>query len=116
MIGVAYGAKVIAVDNSPLARAKVRGEPNSLLLRAETVVQIFLSVTAFLWQAEELGAIASIDASLGDDHVRAEVGRLTDDVGADITVDAAGFVSTVENAVRAHVHAAKCLVPHDDVA
>lgn len=54
-------------------------------------------------QAEELGATASIDASLGDDHVRAEVARLTDDVGADITVDAAGFVSTVENAVRAHL-------------
>ena len=42
MVGAAYGAKVIAIDNSPLARAK----------------------------AEELGAYASIDASLGDDHVR----------------------------------------------
>lgn len=56
-----------------------------------------------MWQAKELGATASIDASLGDTHVRDEVARLTDGVGADITVDAAGFVSTVENAVSAYL-------------
>lgn len=56
-----------------------------------------------MWQAEQLGATASIDASLGNSHVRDEVARLTDGVGADITVDAAGFVSTVENAVSAYL-------------
>lgn len=53
MIGVAHGATVIAVDMSEAARAK----------------------------AEELGASASVDASLGDDHVRARVEELTGGVG-----------------------------------
>lgn len=64
-------------------------------------------------QAEELGATTSIDASLGDDHVRTEVARLTDDVGADLTVDAAGFVSTVENAVRLTFYTSARVLRHD---
>lgn len=35
----------------------------------------------------------------GRSQVRAKVAELTDDVGADLCVDAAGFVATVENAV-----------------
>ena len=73
MIGVAAGAVVIAVDSSAGALAK----------------------------AKDLGATHTIDASLGDAHVRAAVLELTGDVGADLAVDAAGFVSTCENAVWA---------------
>jgi alcohol dehydrogenase len=71
IVACALGARVIAVDSSAEARAK----------------------------AAELGAAATIDAARGDEHVRAEVLALTDGVGADVTIDAAGFVATCENAV-----------------
>eukprot|EP00930_Biecheleria_cincta_P056054 TRINITY_DN42247_c0_g1_i1.p1 TRINITY_DN42247_c0_g1~~TRINITY_DN42247_c0_g1_i1.p1 ORF type:complete len:384 (+),score=51.92 TRINITY_DN42247_c0_g1_i1:35-1153(+) len=50
-------------------------------------------------KALELGAWHVIDAKLGDAYVRSKVSEVTGGVGADLTVDAAGFASTCENAV-----------------
>lgn len=52
-----------------------------------------------LHKALALGASDAVDASLGDEHVRAAVAELTHGALADVTVDAGGFVSTCENAV-----------------
>lgn len=71
MIAVAHGAKVIAIDTSSTALNK----------------------------ASELGAHATVDAGLGNEAVRARIFELTDGIGADVTVDAAGFANTCENAV-----------------
>ena len=67
------GAKVIAVDTNPAALAKAR----------------------------DVGAAAVLDASTctDDNDVRAKVVALCGGSGADLTVDAAGFTSTCENAV-----------------
>ena len=72
LVAVAVGASVIAVDTSAAARAK----------------------------AEQLGASATVDASIGSDHTRRSVQALTPDgVGADVALDAAGFAATCEEAV-----------------
>ena len=72
MLAVAHGAStVIAVDTNPAAREK----------------------------ALSLGAAHAVDASLGQEHVRAAVLELTGGVGADLVVDAAGFKATCEDAV-----------------
>jgi len=71
MIGVACGARVIAVDVSLGALRK----------------------------AKELGAWKVVDASRGKAHVRGTVNELTGGVGADVTIDAAGFAATCESAV-----------------
>jgi alcohol dehydrogenase len=52
-----------------------------------------------LAKALALGATSTVDASLGNEHVRAVVAELTDGALADVSVDAGGFVSTCENAV-----------------
>ena len=71
MIAAGEGARVIAVDISE----------------------------ANLEKARRLGARATVDAARGAEHVRDEIRRLTGGVGADLTVDAAGFASTCEAAV-----------------
>lgn len=67
------GARVIAVDTNPAALAK----------------------------AKSIGAAAVLDAStcVDDNDVRAKVIALCGGEGADLSVDAAGFTSTCENAV-----------------
>ena len=71
MIAAGHGARVIAIDTSPEALA----------------------------QAEGFGAFATVDARQPDEAVRARVLELSDGVGADLAVDAAGFAPTSENAV-----------------
>ena len=72
MLAAAHEADpIVAVDTNPAARAK----------------------------ALTLGATHVVDASLGSDHVRARVLELTSGVGADLSVDAAGFKATCEDAV-----------------
>ena len=73
MVGVALGARVIAVDVSADARDK----------------------------ALALGAAAAVDGTLPPDEQHAAVRELTaSGGGADVTVDAAGFRATCENAVH----------------
>eukprot|EP00439_Symbiodinium_sp_Y106_P069218 s172_g11.t2 len=50
-------------------------------------------------KALELGAWHAFDAKEGDEHVRAKVAEVTAGFGADVTVDAAGFAKSCENAV-----------------
>lgn len=72
MVAAAQGARIIiAVDTSAAARDK----------------------------ALSLGATVAVDATCGSGHVRAQVLESTDGVGADLAVDAAGFVATCEDAV-----------------
>eukprot|EP00667_Euglena_gracilis_P008410 EG_transcript_8525 len=54
---------------------------------------------ASLEVARSLGATAVVDAGLGSEHVRQQVRDLTEGRLADVTVDAAGFRETCENAV-----------------
>jgi alcohol dehydrogenase len=73
MIAVATGARVIAVDVNAAARAK----------------------------AVSLGAVGSVDASLGAEATRKAVLTLSGEHqrGCDVTVDAAGFSASCEDAV-----------------
>eukprot|EP00933_Yihiella_yeosuensis_P071004 TRINITY_DN7917_c1_g1_i1.p1 TRINITY_DN7917_c1_g1~~TRINITY_DN7917_c1_g1_i1.p1 ORF type:complete len:326 (-),score=39.80 TRINITY_DN7917_c1_g1_i1:34-1011(-) len=71
MAGAQENIRVIAVDTNPDACRK----------------------------AMELGAWYTIDASRGNDHVRSTVAEITGGVMADLTVDAAGFAATCENAI-----------------
>eukprot|EP00927_Polykrikos_kofoidii_P078646 TRINITY_DN75453_c0_g1_i1.p1 TRINITY_DN75453_c0_g1~~TRINITY_DN75453_c0_g1_i1.p1 ORF type:complete len:376 (-),score=31.49 TRINITY_DN75453_c0_g1_i1:202-1329(-) len=50
-------------------------------------------------KAKDLGAWCTIDANEGDQHIRDKVFEITDNVGADLTIDAAGYASTCQNAV-----------------
>ncbi|CAE7418957.1 adhT [Symbiodinium natans] len=50
-------------------------------------------------KALELGAWHAFDAKEGDEYVRAKVAEVTAGFGADVTVDAAGFAKSCENAV-----------------
>ncbi|CAE7255298.1 unnamed protein product [Symbiodinium sp. CCMP2456] len=50
-------------------------------------------------KAVELGAWHAFDAKEGDEYVRAKVAEVTAGFGADVTVDAAGFAKSCENAV-----------------
>ena len=43
--------------------------------------------------------IYAINAREGDNYVREEISRITDGVGVDLSIDAAGFKSTCENAI-----------------
>lgn len=63
------------------------------------VIAVDVSARA-LEKALEVGATHIVDASRGDDHVRSEIiENITHGVGVDLSVDAAGFKSTCENAV-----------------
>eukprot|EP00435_Cladocopium_sp_Y103_P044435 s504_g12.t1 len=50
-------------------------------------------------KAIELGAWHAFDAKEGNDHVRAKIAEVTGGMGADLTLDAAGFAESCENAV-----------------
>lgn len=71
MVAVAQGARVLAVDTNGHALAK----------------------------SLNLGASVAVDAGPGMDYVRQQILDHTEGVGADVTVDAAGFQSTCESAV-----------------
>jgi len=71
IVAVAHGARVLAVDTNGDALAK----------------------------SLNLGASAAINASPGMEFVRQQILDHTEGVGADVTVDAAGFQSTCESAV-----------------
>lgn len=53
-----------------------------------------------LQKALELGATDIIDASKGDNYIRSQISNITQKKGADVSIDAAGFYSTCENAVH----------------
>jgi alcohol dehydrogenase len=64
---------------------------------ASNIIAIDVSEAA-LKKARQLGASCTI-AAASDDYVRARVLQITNGEGADLTLDAAGFPSTCENAV-----------------
>ncbi|CAJ1382538.1 unnamed protein product [Effrenium voratum] len=51
-------------------------------------------------KAIELGAWHAFNATEGDAHVRAKVAEVTGGMGCDLTLDAAGFAATCENAAH----------------